>query len=471
VIIGANFFDDGANSNEGRAFVYHGSAAGLSATPNSTPDDADQADAEFGLSIASAGDVNGDGYSDVIIGANFFDDGANSNEGRAFVYHGSAAGLSASPNSTPDDADQAFARFGRSVSSAGDVNGDGYSDVIIGAFLYDDGANNGEGRAFVYHGSATGLSTTPNSTPDDADQLNAQLGICVASAGDVNGDGYSDVIIGANAYDDGANTSEGRAFVYHGSATGLSTTPNSTPDDADQADAQFGFSVASAGDVNGDGYSDVIIGAYAYDDGANTNEGRAFVYHGGAAGLSAAPNSTPDDADQAGAEFGISVASAGDVNGDGYSDVIIGANLFDDGANTDEGKAFVYHGSATGLSTTPNSTPDDADQTDARFGRSVASAGDVNGDGYSDVIIGATQFDDGFNNEGRAFVYHGGAAGLSATPNSQPDDADQLNAQLGICVASAGDVNGDGYSDVIIGANVYDDVASIDEGRAFVFHG
>ncbi|MBL0201182.1 MAG: FG-GAP repeat protein [Chitinophagaceae bacterium] len=110
-----------------------------------------------------------------------------------------------------------------------------------------------------------------------------------------------------------------------------------------------------AGDVNGDGYSDVIIGAYLYDDGANTNEGRAFVYDGGAAGLSATPNSTPDDADQAGARFGISLASAGDVNGDGYSDVIIGAFNYDDGANTDEGRAFVYHGSATGLHT--NSTP------------------------------------------------------------------------------------------------------------------
>jgi hypothetical protein len=96
----------------------------------------------------------------------------------------------------------------------------------------------------------------------------------------------------AYSYDDAGNTDEGRAFVYHGSATGLSATPNSTPDDADQAGANFGWSVASAGDVNGDGYSDVIIGAYRFDVGANTNEGRAYIYYGSSTGLSATPNST-----------------------------------------------------------------------------------------------------------------------------------------------------------------------------------
>ena len=174
------------------------------------------------------------------------------------------------------------------------------------------GPNPDEGRAYVYYGSATGLSATPNSTLDDADQANAFFGISVASAGDVNGDGYSDVIIGANQFTDGANTQEGRAFLYHGSVSGLSASPNNTPDDADQANAFFGISVAAAGDVNGDGYSDVIIGANQYTDGANTQEGRAFLYLGSSTGLSASPNSIPDDANQATAFFGFSVACAGD---------------------------------------------------------------------------------------------------------------------------------------------------------------
>ncbi|MBK8611717.1 MAG: FG-GAP repeat protein [Chitinophagaceae bacterium] len=472
VIIGAPFYNDGPNTIEGRAFVYHGSPSGLSAVPNNTPDDANQIDASFGWSVASAGDVNGDGYSDVIIGAPDYDDGANTDEGRAFIYHGSAMGLSASPNSTPDDADQAGAKFGISVACAGDVNGDGYSDVIIGAYSYDDGANLNEGRAFVYFGSAGGLSASPNNTPDDADQANANFGYSVAGAGDVNGDGYSDVIIGAWRYNDGANTQEGRAFVYYGSVTGLSASPDNSPDDANQAFAYFGYSVAGAGDINGDGYSDVIIGAYGFNDGANGQEGRAFIYHGSSSGLSANPNNTPDDADQPGANFGWSVAAAGDVNGDGFSDVIIGAPYYNDGINDDEGRAFVYHGSAAGLSATPNSTPDDADQDLASFGISVASAGDVNGDGYSDVIIGAFLYDDGANaDEGRAFVYYGSSSGLSATPGDIQDDANQANSDFGFSVAGAGDVNGDGFSDVIIGAYSYDDGTNTNEGRAFVYYG
>ncbi len=472
VIIGAYLYNDGANNDEGRAFVYYGSATGLSLDPISTPDDGDQDVIRFGYSVASAGDVNGDGFSDVVIGAPFYDEGASANEGRAFVYHGGPTGLSSSPNNTPDDANQANASFGYSVASAGDVNGDGYSDVIIGAYEYDDGVNTDEGRAFLYHGGATGLSATPNSTPDDANQASAYFGRSVACAGDVNGDGYSDVIIGASGYDDGINTNEGWAFVYYGSVTGLSASPNNTLDDSDQANANFGWSVAGAGDVNGDGYGDVIIGAWRYADGVNNQEGRAFIYHGSAAGLSAIPNSTPDDANQAFAYFGYSVAGAGDLNGDGYSDVIIGAYGFNDGTNTQEGRAFVYHGSSSGLSANPNNTPDDANLPLAFFGWSVAGAGDVNGDGYSDVIIGALTYDDGINDdEGRAFVYHGSATGLSATPNSTPDDADQDLANFGSSVASAGDVNGDGYSDVVIGAFLYDDGANADEGRAYVYYG
>lgn len=472
VIITADEYDDGVNGNEGRAFVYHGSPDGLSYSPINTPDDADQLDAQFGVSVASAGDVNGDGYSDVIIGAWVYDDAGNTNEGRAYVYHGSASGLSATPNWIGDDADQANALFGETVASAGDVNGDGYSDVIIGADNYDDGPNSNEGRAFVYHGSASGLSAAPDWVGDDADQANAFFGVSLNSAGDVNGDGYGDVIVGAIGMTDGGNPSEGKAYVYHGSASGLSTSPNSTPDDADQANAWFGWSVASAGDVNGDGYSDVIIGAPTFDDSPNTDEGRAFVYHGSPAGVNATPSSTPDDANQAGVWFGECVAVAGDVNGDGYSDVIISARLYDDAGNTDEGRAFVYHGSSSGLSTSPNSTPDDADQAGATFGISVASAGDVNGDGYSDVIIGARLYDDGGNtDEGRAFVYYGSSTGLNASPGSTPDDADQPGAYFGYTVACAGDVNGDGYSDVVIGAYLYDDGGNANEGKAFVYYG
>ncbi len=457
IIVGSQLYDNG-QTNEGAAFVYHGSASGISNTAAALVE-SNQAGANLGFSVASAGDVNGDGYSDIIVGALFYDNG-QADEGAAFVYHGSATGLNITP-AAQVESNQAFAEMGISVASAGDVNGDGYSDVIIGANLYDNGQTD-EGAAFVYHGSAAGISTTI-ATQLESNQVGATMGYSVASAGDVNGDGYSDVIVGADKYDNG-QTDEGAAFVYHGSAAGVSTTI-STQLEINQSIANMGISVASAGDVNGDGYSDVIIGANFYDNG-QTDEGAAFVYHGSATGISTGI-ATQLESNQAGATMGRSVASAGDVNGDGYSDVIVGAYLFDNG-QTDEGAAFVFHGSATGISTSI-ATQLESNQANAQMGISVASAGDVNGDGYSDVIVGANKYDNGQTDEGVAFVYHGSASGISTTIATQLE-SNQANANMGVAVASAGDVNGDGYSDVIVGAWQYSN-GQTTEGAAFVYMG
>ncbi len=392
----------------------------LSTTANWTAE-SNQADAYFGVSVSTAGDVNGDGYSDVIIGAPYYDNG-QTDEGRAYVYYGSASGLSATANWTAES-DQISAWFGYSVSTAGDVNGDGYSEIIIGAPSYDNGQTN-EGRAYVYHGSAGGLSTTANWMAE-SDQASAWFGNSVSTAGDVNGDGYSDVIIGAPSYDNG-ETDEGRVYVYYGSSSGLSVASNWSAE-CNQANASFGVSVSTAGDVNGDGYSDVIIGAYIYDNG-QTDEGRAFVYHGSSSGLSATANWT-GESNQAGAYFGFSVSTAGDVNGDGYSDIVIGAFYYTNG-ETNEGRAYVYHGSASGLLVTPNWTAE-SDQIGAFFGVSISTVGDVNGDGYSDIIVGATWYKNGETAEGKAFIYYGSLNGLSLTAN-WTDEGNQVNASLAI---------------------------------------
>jgi hypothetical protein len=415
--------------------------------------------AYFGWSVGTAGDVNGDGYADAIAGAPFYNNG-QSGEGRALVYHGSATGLSTTPNWTVES-DHSGALFGYSVGTAGDVNGDGYADVIVGAYGYSNGQS-AEGRAFVYHGSATGLSTTADWTAEP-DQGLAFFGVSVGMAGDVNGDGYADAIVGASGYDNG-QTNEGRAFVYHGSATGLSATPNWTAE-SNQEDAYFGASVGTAGDVNGDGYADSIVGAWGYDNG-QTNEGRAFVYHGSATGLSTTADWTAE-ADQAGAFFGYSVGTAGDVNGDGYADAIVGAFGYD-GGQSKEGRAYVYHGSAGGLSATPDWTAE-SNQASAWFGTAVGTAGDVNGDGYADAIVGAPHYHTGHTREGVAFIYDGDAAGLGTTP-SRRAESDQAFADFGYSVGTAGDVNGDGFAEPIVGAPYYER-GQIAEGMVFVWRG
>jgi Raf kinase inhibitor-like YbhB/YbcL family protein len=441
-------------------------------TPTATPTpltsmsawtgESNQASAYYGNSVSSAGDVNGDGYSDVVLGAVYYNNG-NTDEGRAYLYHGSASGLSTTAAWT-GESNQASAYYGNSVSSAGDVNGDGYSDVIVGAVDYSNGESN-EGRAYLYLGSTSGLSTTASWT-GESNQASAAYGFSVSSAGDVNGDGYSDVVVGAGLYDNG-QTNEGRAYLYLGSASGLSTTASWMGESNQASDlfGNYGRSVSTAGDVNGDGYSDVVVGALRYDNG-QTNEGRAYLYLGSTSGLSTTASWT-GESNQASAQYGLSVSSAGDVNGDGYSDVLVGAYLYDNG-ETDEGRAYLYHGSASGLSTTAAWTGE-SNQASAYYGYSVSSAGDVNGDGYSDVVLGAAYYNNGNTDEGRAYLYLGSASGL--LPNaSWASDSNQEYAEYGSSVSTAGDVNGDGYSDVLVGAPSYDN-GETDEGRSFIYLG
>ncbi|MBK8983684.1 MAG: FG-GAP repeat protein [Ignavibacteria bacterium] len=462
VIVGAWLYET-SNENAGKVYVYNGSPSGLSGTENWFTE-SNQADAFFGSSVSTAGDVNGDGYSDVIIGAEGYDNGEQ-NEGGAFVYLGSSLGLLVSPDWT-GEGNQADAYYGSSVSTAGDVNGDGYADVIVGAKHFNN-EQMLEGKAFVYLGSASGLSDSANWTTEGY-QAGAFFGVSVSTAGDVNGDGYSDVIIGAYYYDNGQNN-EGIAYVYHGSASGLSDSADWSAE-GNQIDAYFGCSVATAGDVNGDGYSDVIIGAYGYAntliDGGPSGEGAVFAYYGSSNGLSVF-HDWEIEGNQGFSAFGRSVSSAGDVNGDGYSDVIVGADNYTNG-QTQEGKVYTYYGSASGLSNSEDWTAE-GNVGFAGFGTSVSTAGDVNGDGYSDIIIGARFLSNGQSYEGKAFVYHGSSAGLSDT-SDWTAESNLIDAHFGNSVCTAGDVNGDGYSDVIVGALRYSN-GETNEGAAFVYYG
>jgi hypothetical protein len=398
-------------------------------------------DTSFGTTL----DVNGDGYADVVVGAR----GVAAYRGRAYVYVGGAGGLAAVPAVTLSGPDQPNTTFGASVASAGDVNGDGYGDLIVGAA----GAGGG-GSAYVYLGSATGLVSVPASTVTGPDGASGLFGSAVASAGDVNGDGYADVLVGAS----GVADYTGRAYVYFGGAAGLATAPAVTLGGPDGPGAMFGVSVAGAGDVNGDGYGDLVVGA----DEVSSYTGRVHVYLGGAGLMSGNPAETltPPGASTG---FGMAVAGAGDVNGDGYADVVVGAPDFENLA----GIAYVYFGGPAGLASVPAATlpavPFAPDKS-AYVGASVASAGDVNGDGYADLVIGApTDAQSG----GNALLYAGGPSGPAPGGSNWWHSPDGPQAAFGQSVSSAGDVNGDGYADVIVGAwQVLDQ-----SGRAYVFPG
>jgi hypothetical protein len=480
IIAGAPYHDIGANDdNRGKVYVWYGSAGGMGEDQRGADwwADGEYGGDMFGYSVAGAGDVNGDGYSDVIVGADKYEAGQE-NEGAVYIWYGSAGGMGQRQRD-PDwmyESDKLQAWFGSAVGTAGDVNGDGYSDLLIGAPRFD-GTYNNEGRGFVFHGSPQGLSSY---TPDgiEGEQENARLGLAVGGAGDVDGDGYSDVIVGAPYFDNG-QASEGRVYLYQGASSGI-VTDTVWIAESNQANTQLGSAVGSAGDVNGDGYGDVIVGAPGYANG-QVEEGAAFVWHGSIYGMGSSGDLTTaswkGEGGQAQAYFGSAVAAAGDVNGDGYGDVSVGAYGYDNG-ESNEGIARVYYGTASGLTTSPAWTAE-GNQDSAAFGRSVGSAGDVNDDGYSDVIVGAYKHTNGELNEGRACVYHGDQSGLSSTPDWTAE-SDQIQAFLGYSVGTAGDVNGDGYSDVIVGADQFDHGDTldpgatwrdVDEGAAFVWYG
>jgi hypothetical protein len=392
----------------------------------------------FGYRVAAAGDVNGDGYADVVVGADRY----KQFTGRTYVYLGSASGLSATPIFTATG-EGSNNHFGYAVDTAGDVNGDGYDDIIVGAYHYREFT----GRVYVYAGNANGLSATPVLTIT-GEGPNIYFGRAVGAAGDVNGDGYDDVIVGAQAYDNWT----GRVYVYAGIPSGLDANPIFIASGEGPADS-FGRSVGAVGDVNGDGYSDVVVGAHGYGD----FHGRIYVYAGSADGLGAAPMFTATG-EEANSHLGYSAGTAGDVNKDGYDDLIVGAHC----RGNNRGWVYVYAGSSNGLSATPIFTATGEGEHN-HFGFAVSTAGDANGDGYDDVIVGAYHHNDA---TGRVYVYPGNARGLSITPIFSATGEGAANS-FGRSVGTAGDVNGKGHADLVVGACGYDDYT----GRAYVYLG
>ncbi len=391
-----------------------------------------------------------------------------------------------------------------------DLNDDGYDDVVVGAYG-NDAAGANAGKVYIYYGNSP---FSPNNTANvvlTGEAAGDLFGISVACAGDVNGDGVSDLIVGAYLNDAGGKDA-GRAYIFFGG-------PSLASKNARQADIiltgqadgdQFGLSVSTAGDVNGDDIDDVIIGAYQ-NDGGGFNSGRAYIYYGGTpmdtipdvvlTGEVVLPGETTGD------QFGIRVAWAGDVNGDGFDDVIVGADRADVGTLIDAGKAYIFYGgpNMAGRNAIDADVILSGEALDDAFA-SVSGAGDVNNDGFSDIVVGAsahkipgggeTDCFDGIDNDGdgftdrrdtdcqpvgRAYLFLGGPNLISKSASAADLilTGETAGDAFGFAVYTAGDLNGDGYADFLVGAFGKDGTASdgtntltvLDVGKVYLYNG
>jgi hypothetical protein len=456
---------------------------------------------------SSAGDINGDGFDDVILGAPG-DATHGAGSGAAYVVFGHAGSSRATVDLSALNGSDGFRTYGEndfnglgtSLSSAGDLNGDGIGDFAVAATWAPGGS--GPGYTYIVFGREGPWD--PVLDPASLDGTNGLrltagagteiIGRSPVSAGDLNGDGFDDLIVGgpfasSNGY------AAGTTCVIFGHAGGWDPNIDLSTLDGTNG-ARFvgpiaytlsGYSVAATGDINGDGFNDLLIGSPSASATAYASGATYVVFgHIGAwdstfnLGTLSGTNGFTIDGALGDDHSGRAVASAGDINGDGYDDLIIGATGADPNGSYSGASYVVFgHGGAwnshlalAGIDGTNGFRLDGSKAYD-NSGQSLASAGDVNGDGYADLIVGAPLADSSGDAAGSSYLIYGHAGPWAAS--LALDDLDAATGfrldgiapgdESGFSVAAAGDVNGDGYGDLVISA------LAANGGESYVVYG
>ncbi len=392
--------DSDASTETQHVYVHLGGPSGPALVPSAVLSSV-QPQVHYGASIASAGDVDGDGYPELLVGS--------PSEDSVYVYAGGPAGYAEPPATVL--VGPSLTSFGIAVSAAGDVNGDGYADIVVGNPAREaTAASPVQGGALVYFGGAAGLSTSRSVTlPTFGTSDEQGVGQFVASAGDANGDGLADVAV----YGGLGTTDPQNILVYLGSASGFGTSPP-VPLQYEGANTTWlgnATLLSCVGDVDGDGYPDLAM-ASASPPGSGYETDHVSLFFGGASGPSPVPSRRLDSTLGGTDHFGMSVAGA-DFDQSAASDVAVAIVSYAAPPLT----AQVYEGGPVDPALATTVTTSD---TSAGLEREV-SAADVDGDGYPDLLVGfpgrQTSSADGGVLHGAVEVHRGGPNGVALAPS------------------------------------------------------
>jgi len=451
-----------------------------------------------GRSVSGAGDVNGDGLADLIVGAFRAEGDSNWYAGESYVVFGKVSAGSVDLANLGSggfriDGFDAGDRSGFSVSGAGDVNGDGLADLIVGALGGDPNGDYDAGESYVVFGKTSADTVDLGALGSGGFRIDGfdagdRSGFSVSGAGDVNGDGLADLIVGAIGAAPNGDRYAGESYLVFGTASStpidLATLGGGFRIDGIDAYDRAGISVSGAGDVNGDGLADLIVGASGANPNGIDDAGESYVVFGKASASAVDLGNLGSggfriDGFYWSGHSGFSISGAGDVNGDGLADLIVGAHGADPNDKTDSGESYVVFGKAN-VNTVDlgnlggGGFPIDGIDVSDFSGFSVSGAGDVNGDGLADLIVGAFGGDpNGDRDAGESYVVFGKTdtsavdLGNLGSGGFRIDGIDASDVS-GRAVSGAGDVNGDGLADLIVGAYGADPNGGYAAGESYV---